>query len=277
MNRQVTSKRRVRGEGPSRRVFPLSVLALIRHLLTLTLLLCIVGYVTGWSKTRDLPPESDLVPELFTEPLQRATAIAPFTFDYRNVEYAVSPQASYDISGLVVSHNDILSWWDIYHDENSVDIKDICLIWGQNADEDIYQNMKFWNESVSCHAQGSILPHGKRFYGPALSNNHLLSADPEVREKIRAVRVGDQIRMRGYLVNYNDAKTPQFVRKSSLTRSDSAGFACEVMYVTELEVLRMAPRTWHDLYELCRRWMLLLVGMKLVTLVVFPWIEFKLT
>ncbi len=218
-----------------------------------------------------------LVPDLMRNPSQLQTSEEPFVFEYRGQEYSVDPQASYDISGLVVSHNNILAWWDIYHDEDSVDIKDICLIWGDNADQDIYNNMRFWNESVSCHFQSINIPTGQRFKGDALSNNHLLSDDPEVREKIKEVRTGDQIRMKGYLINYHRSDIPESVRKSSLTRSDTAGFACEVMFVTQLDFLKKAPRFWHRIYDFTHAWLLTILMIKIFTMLIFPWLEFKLT
>lgn len=255
----------------------LGILRVSRHVLTAILLLSIAGYAIGRLKVKELPSETALVDALYTEPVQSPTSAEAFTFPYKNADYVVNPKATYEINGLVVSHNNIRAWWDIYHDENSVDVKDLCLIWGDNAYEHIYKNISFWNESVSCHFQPTSRNTRQDFHGSALSNNHLLSADAQVRDTIAEVRVGDQVHMKGYLVNYSDLRHPEFERRSSLTRADTGGGACEVFYVGEMQILKKSPRLWHIIYELSRGWFLTLLGIKFLSFLVFSWLEFRLS
>jgi hypothetical protein len=63
------------------------------------------------------------------------------------------------------------------------------------------------------------------------------------------IHVGDQIHLRGFLVNYTIYRDgiAQGTRVSSTTRTDSGPGACEVMYVESLDVLDSPGRSWRRL------------------------------
>ncbi len=66
--------------------------------------------------------------------------------------------------------------------------------------------------------------------------------------QIRAIRIGDQIRMRGLLVDYTVSSdgSEVFTRRTSLTRTDTGNGACEILYVTDVHVLRPGNRLRAD-------------------------------
>ena len=74
-----------------------------------------------------------------------------------------------------------------------------------------------------------------------LSNNHLLSDDGDIRDRVRKIRIGDQIRVRGYLASY---ESPGGLRGTSTTRTDKGDGACETIYVERFEILRAATSFW---------------------------------
>ena len=255
----------------------LSVLIFIRQSLNAFLLACIISYFAGRYMSSSLPADSELIENIDLAPIQDSTYEKPFRFDYMGHSYNVDPQASYDINGLIVSHNNIHAWWDFDHDKTSVDIKDLCLIWGPNAKVKIFSNMSFFNETTSCHYQQKKYIDGFEFDNTALSNNHLLSEDPLVRKTIQDMRIGDQVHLTGYLVNYSDTRYPDFTRRSSLTRMDTAGGACEVMLVTQAEILKKGPRLWHNLYDFGNNFLLFAIILKVVYFCLYAWLEFKLS
>ncbi|MBP3205774.1 MAG: hypothetical protein J6M66_10185 [Lachnospiraceae bacterium] len=69
------------------------------------------------------------------------------------------------------------------------------------------------------------------------SNNHLIPADDTVKKQIKRIKVGDHVRLKGYLVNLDGGKADgsTFYWHSSTTRSDSGAHSCEVIYVTGVE------------------------------------------
>jgi len=67
------------------------------------------------------------------------------------------------------------------------------------------------------------------------ANMHMVPADDEVAAALRDVDAGDRVRIDGWLVQVN---TPDGWRwRSSLTREDSGGGACEVVYVCAVSQL----------------------------------------
>lgn len=67
------------------------------------------------------------------------------------------------------------------------------------------------------------------------ANMHMLPADDRVAAALRDVEAGERVRIDGWLVQVN---TPDGWRwRSSLTREDSGGGACEVVYVCAVSQL----------------------------------------
>jgi len=75
-----------------------------------------------------------------------------------------------------------------------------------------------------------------------LSNNHLISDDEFIREQVKRVRIGDQIRVRGYLASYSTEGGGK--RGTSTTRLDTGDGACETLYVEGFDIVRPATSNW---------------------------------
>jgi len=204
-------------------------------------------FAAGWKKGA-LPPKEAILPVLFQEPVQTPTTRKEFKFEYRGVQYRVRPVAEYELWGLVVDHNDINAWWDIYHTADSVDTLDLGVIWGDNLKIHDYHRVKMWSGSWSINWQ---FPPGVTFSHAHIANNHLITKDPATRKKIATVRKGDQVRLRGILCDYQGSDNYEFWRCSSTTREDTGGTACEVVYVDSIEVLKAATPGWYLLYTVC--------------------------
>lgn len=200
-----------------------------------------------------LPAVSEILPELLEEPLQTPTDHDSFSFGYRGNAYFVEPKAEYHISALVVSHNNIGSIFDSYHDSDSVDTRDFCVMWGDNLRSDIFQKISVKNSSWSCHYSADSREVWNRFDRSQLSNNHLVTDDPEVRKMIASVRIGDQIRISGFLVDYYDEEGGS--RQTSLSREDTnetsrSGGACEVFFVESIEIIKRNVSLFYLLFRL---------------------------
>jgi hypothetical protein len=164
------------------------------------------------------------------------------------------PVASYDIKGLVVSEHDSKTWWDYVHKASGdfINTNDVCVVWGADAVSGIYREMSFSNSEWSCDFSYPKGPDANLFQADGLSTNHLLTERPVTARALRNVRVGDQIRIKGYLVNYaNSKRAPEQYRISSTTRTDTGDGACEIIYVTDLTILSAATRLWSVLRVFC--------------------------
>lgn len=206
------------------------------RILQVALAVAALAWAAAWYQTSRLPALDAILPELLQAPAQRSVSAPVFNFEYRGVAYDVKPVASYELYGLVVTHNDTTGLGDLTHDENSVDTKDLCVIWGPNLERDDYRSITFESTPTWCH--WSWRSDDIRFDAQAIANNHLVTDDEALRRALARVHVGDQVRFRGQLVNYRDQRYPDFWRNSSTTRTDTGGGACEVVYFEELDVLK---------------------------------------
>lgn len=226
--------------------------------LTVALLVCLALALAGRTTRRRLIGPERIDPALLQEPIQGETAREEFSLSYRGETYAVRPVASYELWGLVVSHNDPTALYDIYHDRNSVDTRDLGVIWGDNLRTDDYQRVRF--RSVSFMLQWRY-PRGVSFDAFSAGNNHLITDSDEVRRQIARVRVNDQVHLRGLLVDYAAASHPDWWRSTSRTRNDDGANACEVVFVEELTILRRGRVVEHAAWDV-GKWVVLalLVG-----------------
>jgi hypothetical protein len=75
-----------------------------------------------------------------------------------------------------------------------------------------------------------------------LSNNHLISDDENIRGMVKDIRIGDQIRVRGYLASYSSEQGGK--RGTSTTRTDTGDGACETLFVEQFDIIGPATSIW---------------------------------
>ncbi len=118
---------------------------------------------------------------------------------------------------------------------------------------------------MACSFEAKSQEAWNAFNMTEASNNHMVTDDPSVARSLKALRIGDQIRVRGYLVDYTVFKDgrPGGTRVSSEVRTDTGNGACEVLYVESLDLLGSANRAWRITYK---------AGLILLLLSVLAWI-----
>ena len=148
---------------------------------------------------------------------------------------------AYDIEALVVHTK------NYYGNDIGAKLapRDLALAWGSVA---------AYNNTIDFHWK----QHGRWYFWQVNSyeelaplgtandvnrqsaNNHLIPASNSVRKSIKKIRTGDHIRLKGYLVNITavDSSGSPYYWNSSVSRSDTGNGACEVMYVTEVSILK---------------------------------------
>src|SRR6266702_4478785 len=186
----------------------------------MTFLLC--SCVAIYLSLRDVPlPDASLIDETIkaSEPVQAASDRPVFTTIIKGYTYTLTPRAVYDISGLVVSQHQGDALVNIGHKADPGNIKDVCVVWGEAISNGSYQKMKYASGEFTCSFSwtGGLTPP---FNPEKISNNHLMPADAAVAKRIRTIRIGDQIRMKGLLVDYTVTSQGRevFTRRTSLTR-----------------------------------------------------------
>jgi hypothetical protein len=201
--------------------------------------LAIVAFVNR----NDLPGSLDRVPALSEAPRQRPSDEQPFVVSYKDIEYRVEPQYEYDLVGLVVSfrHHDGRSRMHRRSNDH-LNMLDVCVLWGDTASNPYLPKIDFWNGIFTCNVSTRDENAWESFDMTELSNNHLLSADDFIRNEVRDIRVGDQIRVSGALASYVSGNGSR--RGTSTTRTDTGDGACETIYVREFQIVRAATSYW---------------------------------
>lgn len=203
-----------------------------------------------WQRDR-LPSFQAALPALLQEPRQEPADRAPFETAAGGITYRVQPLQRYELHGVVVSRHDAQVWWDVVHRDwgDRLNVVDLCVVWGANLRDDNFRALRYWSEVFTCNVATDSDAIWSRFDPNALSNNHLLTADRRIARRLQGVRVGDQIRIRGYLSEYShDQAGRPFRRGTSLVRTDRGDGACETIYVTEAQVLRAANPAWRSAF-----------------------------
>lgn len=210
-----------------------------------------VAVAAWWAK--DVLPEPKLLQvDLLEEPVQTRVRKPPMDTRVNGIDYRIQPRYAYDMNGIVVSMHHSDSWWDYAHKEwgDHVNVMDLCIAWGHSVRSGAYRDASFHNTQWECHWSYRSERAMKNFNNAEVSNNHIVTDDPSVARALRGIRIGDQVRLQGYLVDYTIFKDgrPAGTRVSSDSRADSGPGACEVLYIDSFEQLGSANRRWRIAY-----------------------------
>jgi hypothetical protein len=209
-------------------------------------------FVVAWWQRDALPAPDALAQSVLAEPEQRPTDRAAFQTTVGGITYTVRPLFTYDLAGLVVSKHDADAWWDWIHaaSNDKLNVTDLCVVWGANAESGVYRKIDFSSGEFVCYYAWSASEVGAVFDPASLSNNHLLSDDPAIARVLKGARVGDQVHFRGYLAEYTHDHGFHFFRGTSVTRTDQGNGACETVFATDAEVLERGNVIWRNLFWL---------------------------
>lgn len=198
--------------------------------------------VAFWNRN-DLPGAIDFQPQLEQEPRQRPIAKPPSTVRYAGVEYRVEPLFSYELYGLVVSYRQHDGESSMHRWSNDhLNMADVCVVWSETAFSPTLTRLDFWNGIFTCNVQTRDSVAWSNFKMNQLSNNHLISADPFIRDRVAEIRVGDQIRIKGSLARYGAVGGG--LRGTSTTRDDTGDGACETILVDEFAIVVPGSSGW---------------------------------
>lgn len=206
-----------------------------------------------WShwKKGQLPPPAFYDLARLQEPRQTPTDLSPFQIAAQGIDYVIEPLFDYALDGVVVSLHDSDALSDVYHFKDwkdFVNIRDLCVVWGDNVASDTFRDMQYENTTWTCWISSRDRATAARFAWDQLSNNHLLTHDPTIQAAIKSAEIGDQIHLRGQLAKYSHAGG--FSRGSSVSRADTGNGACETIYVEDFQVTRRSNPGWRRIYNL---------------------------
>ncbi len=209
----------------------------------LFLITSIVWLLLSFWNRNDLPGDIEYVPQIQNEPVQTATKKNAFDATYSGVNYNIEPEFDYDLYGMVVSfrHHDGQSRMHRQSNDH-LNMMDVCVVWGENTTNPNLNKIDFWNGIFTCNFKTRDQAAWDAFDIYKVSNNHLISDNDLVRDRVKNIRIGDQIRVRGYLASYGSEDAGR--RGTSTTRLDTGDGACETIYVENFEIVAAAVNYW---------------------------------
>ena len=159
------------------------------------------------------------------DPVQTSASLpGPF----RHGDYTITPLARYSVTAVVLSR-------DRYRNDRGADLSpvDLALGWGPMSVASVINELKIsqsarWYE----YAFPGEPPLEPRQIAIHSANTHCLPADDDVRSRLLDVKRHSLVTMEGYLVEVTAADGYHW--RSSLSREDTGGGACEVFWITSV-------------------------------------------
>jgi len=211
---------------------------LFKRVAIISLLVMIATYFTKDT----LPAPEYYANTLIKEPIQNKSSKKPFNIEANQEHYLITPEYEYSLEGVVVSTHNADAFLDMAHHEewrDFINIRDLCIIWGNNVKSGVYKDMQFENGNWTCWYSWPNANVRQRFKNNQLSNNHLLTGEESVKRAIMEAKPGDHIHIEGMLVNYANSANG-FKRGTSISRTDTGQGACETIYVEKFDIIKKA-------------------------------------
>ena len=113
---------------------------------------------------------------------------------------------------------------------------DLTLGWRLMSNQEVLDGLRLYSmpRAYSWTGRNGQLPATNTDITEHSANMHMVPATDEMAEQLRAVKRGDLIDLRGYLIQMDFPGGG--VWRSSMTRSDPGNGACELVWVEELKV-----------------------------------------
>lgn len=207
------------------------------------MLISFITLITSFFQRDNLSDNLNFSPLLDNEPRQLAIEKDPFVVAINKRNYQIQPLYDYTLYGLVVSlkhHDGDTGLHKAWNDH--LNVADLCVVWSHTAFSPHLNKVDFWNGQFTCFYQTSDQQAWANFNGHQLSNNHLISDDDYIRQKIKQIGIGDQIKIAGWLSKYRGQYGGE--RGTSIIRTDTGNGACETIYVNDVQILKSYTSYW---------------------------------
>ncbi len=157
-------------------------------------------------------------------PAQRDTVQKPFKFK----GYQITPLADFVMKGRILSYK-------TYSSDREADLSpiDLALGWGPMSKNEVLSKIDISQRSRWYYWRTDNFPIPRRDIETNSANMHIIPADKSIAGQLKDVKRGQIVHIKGHLVECNQNG---WKWKSSLSREDTGGGACEVIYVTNLKV-----------------------------------------
>jgi hypothetical protein len=196
----------------------------MRIFIAFVVALALWGAYNGFASRERTHPPGQIAPE------------APYQRNFENgkpfqvKDFTLTPRAKFSVTARVLAR-------ERYRTDAGADLSpiDIAFGWGPMSDTSLLNLLKisqsgrfyFWHYKDQLPVSHEVIIRSS-------ANMHLIPASASVKDKLYDARVGDVVELEGELV---DVVRPNGWRwNTSMTREDSGGGACELIYVTGVTI-----------------------------------------
>ena len=180
-------------------------------------------FISNWDTAPIEHSPGILVPE---QPIQLNQQPSGFMFD----DYQITRKARFEIRARVLST-------EPYYLNRTADLSpiDLALGWGVMSDQAVLDKIEI-SQSARWYRTRYELPAPvpDKLIISSSSNMHMIPARKDIDRKLKKLRVGDIVTLKGYLVDVDH--NSGFTWRTSMSRTDTGDGACEIVYVESLSV-----------------------------------------
>jgi hypothetical protein len=149
---------------------------------------------------------------------------------WEHQNYRITPLASYEVTARVLSKKE-------YRNDKSSSISpvDLALGWGVMSDAATLSDLRisqsgrwfyvYWKDAYVDVNQ--VMTHS--------ANTHILPANEDIARQVKNVKPDEVVHLQGYLVQVTNSDG--FLWRSSLRRDDTGDGSCEILWVTDINVV----------------------------------------
>lgn len=150
---------------------------------------------------------------------------------FEHDDYLLTPLADINLDAKVLSREDYM-----LDRESDLSPTDLALGWQQMSDEAVLEQIDISQSGRWYRWRVKQFPIPRQTIETQSANMHMVPADDHVAAMLDLVRPGQVISLQGQLIRAEGYDGWRW--QSSLTRRDTGASACELVYVTAIEILR---------------------------------------
>lgn len=159
---------------------------------------------------------------------RQATVRHADSFEFN--DYQITPLADFSLEAKVLSREDYM-----LDRESDLAPTDLALGWQQMSDESVLAHIDISQSGRWYHWRTQSLPIPRRAIETESANMHMVPADETVAAMLEMVKPGQIISLQGQLIRAEAYDGWRW--QSSLSREDTGAHACELVFVTSLQIL----------------------------------------
>ena len=210
----------------------------------------VFGSISISSEEKGMVASYNLLYDDIPDPVQNKMAEQGIRLSVAGTEVSIVEIATYDITGKVEAIQDYsssIAGSTLAHTAlggaviDKISPRDISLSWGflARSDENIYDHVTFTQQVQKRYVYWGFDNYLKEKYGEYqikthFSNNHIIPKDDHARKVLMSLKVGDIVRVTGYLVEVKVLQNGNTITTwgpSSLVRDDHD---CEIIYAEHI-------------------------------------------